>query len=80
MENRNPTISPNVNIETTVPAVTVNTNNSKNKIVSENESENEITVDIHVHNSLPTNVNDVTFPIYLANTRNIKETDTFIPA
>ena len=76
MENRNPTISPNVNIETTVPAVTVNTNNSKNKIVSENE----ITVDIHVHNSLPTNVNDVTFPIYLANTRNIKETDTFIPA
>jgi hypothetical protein len=41
LENVNQTIPPNVNIETTVPTVTKNKNNSENKIVSESESEKE---------------------------------------
>jgi hypothetical protein len=42
LENVNPTIPPDVNIETTVPAVTRNKKNSENKIIRENESGKEI--------------------------------------
>ena len=90
LENVNQTISPNVNIEATVPTVTRNKNNCENKVVNENESEsesekenenesekpneNEITVDIHVPNPLPTNVEEEITPTQSVETA-VSETD-----
>ena len=74
MENVNPTISSNSNIETRAPASTAKNNKSENETEnkSENvdrnkrknviENENEIIVDIHAPNPLPTNEEEDTIP------------------
>jgi hypothetical protein len=72
MENVNPTISSDANVETTAPASTAKNNNSENESISENvnqnkrknviENENEIIVDIHAPNPLPTSEEENTIP------------------